>query len=155
MGELLLAWGEVGARKLARTADALVVVDLLPSNGNRLAAVCAGIDDPIVVATLADVPAVAAAVRDRDVVALIPCGERDADGILRGTQEDLIGAGAVAARLPHDQPAAVIGAVHAYKEAVRVGLKQTLRGTISGRGLIEAGRAVVIDAAVGSDESSD
>ncbi len=99
-------------------------------------------------ACLRNAAAVAAALRDVETVAVIAAGERWPDGSLRPAIEDLLGAGAVIARLRgHVSPEAEVTA-SAYMGLSRP-IEQVLRESVSGREKLARGLAddVVLAAA--------
>jgi 2-phosphosulfolactate phosphatase len=130
---------------------------VLPSpNGATLSALTLQAAPSAVVMTgcLRNAAAVAqlAAQTGRHVV-VIPAGERwPADGSLRPAVEDLIGAGAIIARLPGTRSPEAAAAVAVY-EAARSRLADVLRRCASGRELIERGFAADVDLAAQLDDS--
>ena len=122
---------------------------LLPSpNGSRLSLACG--DATVLAGCLRNAKAVAAKARalaDGADVAVIPAGERWADGSLRPAIEDLLGAGAIigALDLPGDPEAQV--ARDAFRSA-EPHLAQTLRGCRSGLELIEREHAMDVEIAL-------
>ena len=113
---------------------------VMPSpNGSAIshAAIVAGLT--VVAGSLRNAGAVAGWLSDRfDSVGLVPAGERWPDGSLRPAYEDLIGAGAIAARLRDAGSAVtfspeVAGAVAAFDQ------RQPLTGTPSGQELVDRG----------------
>ncbi len=70
--------------------------------------------------------------------AVIACGERWPDDSLRFAIEDWLAAGAIIARLPHGRSLEAESAVSAF-ETLRGNVSVALRGSISGRELIDAG----------------
>lgn len=69
-------------------------------------------------------------------VAVIAAGERWPDGSFRPAAEDLIGAGAIIARLSGSRSPEARVAVAAFENAVRYGLDATITGCSSGKELI-------------------
>ncbi|HVJ54384.1 MAG TPA: 2-phosphosulfolactate phosphatase [Aliidongia sp.] len=113
---------------------------VLPSpNGARLS--LAGGDRPVLAGCLRNAAAVARAARDlagTGMVAVIPAGERWPGGSLRPAIEDLLGAGAILHHLDRPcSPEAQI-ARDAYRSA-GTELAALIRGSVSGRELIERG----------------
>ncbi|HEY2048865.1 MAG TPA: 2-phosphosulfolactate phosphatase [Caulobacteraceae bacterium] len=122
---------------------------LLPSpNGSRLSLATG--ESPTFCSCLRNFEAVARAVRDAagaGAIAVIPGGERWGDGGLRPAIEDWLGAGAVIAALGGEvSPEALTGRL-AY-EAVRNDLASVLRGSVSGRELIDRGFAGDVEIAL-------
>jgi 2-phosphosulfolactate phosphatase len=114
---------------------------VLPSpNGATLAALAAEAGVEVLAGCLRNASAVAGAVHGR-AVGVVAAGERWRDGSLRPAIEDLIGAGAILARLPAAQrtPEAEV-AIAAYAWAAPR-LEETLRGCMSGQELIDIGYA--------------
>jgi 2-phosphosulfolactate phosphatase len=104
-----------------------------------------------VAACLRNAAAVAAFARSQGgPVAVIGCGERWADGGLRPSWEDLIGAGAVIAQLPGRRSPEAEAACEAFR-AAEADVRGRLRACSSGRELLERGFAadVEVAAAVG------
>lgn len=111
---------------------------LLPSpNGSALSAMVR--DRSVFAASLRNATAVAAAVRQAgDRIAVIAGGEHWPGGALRPALEDLLGAGAVIARLRGRLSAEARAAKAAYLE-LKDELPGTLRESLSGQELIAAG----------------
>jgi 2-phosphosulfolactate phosphatase len=87
-------------------------------------------------------------------IAVLPAGERwPADRSLRPAVEDLVGAGAIIARLPGTRSPEAEVAVAAY-EAAAARLTDFLRHSSSGRELIERGFAADVDLAAQLDVSA-
>jgi 2-phosphosulfolactate phosphatase len=124
---------------------------VLPSpNGAAVSLRAAGIGTTVA-ACLRNAAAVAAFARARGgPVAVIACGERWADGSLRPSWEDLVGAGAVIAELPGPRSPEAEAACEAFRRA-EADLPARLRACASGRELIERGFAADVElaAAVG------
>ncbi|HEY1930358.1 MAG TPA: 2-phosphosulfolactate phosphatase [Caulobacteraceae bacterium] len=122
---------------------------LLPSpNGSRLSLATG--ETPTYCACLRNFGAVAGAVRDTvqaGSIGVIPAGERWGDGSLRPAIEDWIGAGAVIAALGGEVSSEALAARLAY-EAVRSDLAPMIRGSISGRELIDRGFAEDVEIAL-------
>lgn len=122
---------------------------MLPSpNGSRLS--LAGGQTPVLTGCLRNAAAVARAAKaiaGDGPVGVIPAGERWPDGGLRPAIEDLLGAGAILHHLdlPCSPEAQV--ALGAYR-AVGDGLADLIRGSVSGRELIDAGFAGDVEMAV-------
>lgn len=131
---------------------------VLPSpNGSALSAALADVGCVVVGACLRNAAAVAAWVvaQEPGVVAVVPAGERWADGSLRPAVEDLWGAGAVvgalaAARLEPSPEADVARRAHA---AVAGDLAASLGACASGRELADAGFADDVAIAAEADAS--
>lgn len=85
--------------------------------------------------------------------AIIPAGERWADGSLRPALEDLLGAGAIAAALPGSLSPEAAAAVAAFERAA-TSLKATLRTSSSGLELEQRGYAADVDFAAELDACS-
>src|SRR5207249_999853 len=81
---------------------------------------------------------------------IIPAGERWDDGTLRFALEDLLGAGAIAARLPGRRSPEADAAVAAF-EARADRLAETLAACASGRELVERGYPQDVDLAARLD----
>lgn len=128
---------------------------LLPSpNGSRLS--LAGGAVPVLTGCLRNAKAVAAAARaiaGSGAVGVVPAGEQWSDGSLRPAIEDLLGAGAIldALDLPLSSEARV--ARDAFRAAA-ADLAAIIRGSISGRELIERGFAEDVEFAVARDVST-
>jgi 2-phosphosulfolactate phosphatase len=115
---------------------------VLPSpNGGALS--LAGDETVTFTACLRNAGAVArAALQYGSTFAVIPAGERWPDGSLRPAIEDWIGAGAVLAQLPgrpSPEAAAAIAAFESAKCGTGLGLSYMLRGSSSGKELIDRG----------------
>lgn len=83
-------------------ADARLV---LPSpNGSSITFTAVNGSCPVVAACLRNAAAVSRHLRDVERIGLVPAGEQWGDGSLRPAYEDLVGAGAVAARLTGQDP---------------------------------------------------
>ncbi len=147
-----------GSVRAAGSLDRLV----LPSpNGSTICAELAGSGTAVYAAALRNRHAVAAALvevlRDGGSVALVPAGEKWADGSLRPAVEDLWGAGSVAAAL---QDAGVgrlseeaAAAAAAYR-AVQGREEAALLACSSGRELADSGFAEDVLIAAEADSSS-
>jgi 2-phosphosulfolactate phosphatase len=125
---------------------------VLPSPNGAAVCLHAGEIGTTVAACLRNAAAVAEFARSRgEPVAVIGCGERWPDGSLRPCWEDLIGAGAVIAKLPGPWSPEAEAAAAAFRHAA-TDLPGRLRACSSGRELIERGFAadVEIAGAVGS-----
>ncbi len=122
---------------------------LLPSpNGSRLSLATG--DIPTFCSSLRNFRAVAKAIQAIDpegTVAVIPAGERWADGSLRPAVEDWLGAGAVIASLSFEESAEAVTARLAY-EAAQSDLPAIIRDSRSGRELIERGFAQDVEIAL-------
>jgi 2-phosphosulfolactate phosphatase len=84
--------------------------------------------------------------------AIIACGERWPDDSLRFAIEDWLAAGAIIKRMPHARPPEAEAATAAF-ERLQGDLAGALRSSLSGRELIDAGRAD--DVAVASELDAD
>lgn len=127
---------------------------VLPSpNGSRLSLACGKAS--VLAGCLRNASAVAAKALalagDRDI-AVIPAGERWADGSLRPAIEDLIGAGAIIEALGFDGETEAVVARDAFRSA-RPHLTATLRTCRSGVELIEREHALDVDIAAELDVS--
>ncbi len=78
--------------------------------------------------------------------AIIACGERWPDDSLRFAIEDWLAAGAIISRMPHARSAEAEAASAAF-ERLRGELAEALRGSLSGRELVEAGWSDDVDVA--------
>lgn len=129
------------------------VVDLASPNGATCALAAAAAGATVVAGCLRNAGAVARWVAGRladarpgttrarpEGVAVIACGERWPDGSLRPALEDLIGAGAVLARLPLIRTPDAEAAVAAF-ERIAARLAGDLSRTPSARELADTGRA--------------
>jgi 2-phosphosulfolactate phosphatase len=117
---------------------------LLPSpNGSAIAAEAGTAGVPTVLAgCLRNAGAVGRAAAARaggGTVAVVPAGEREADGSLRPALEDLLGAGAVLAALGADRLSPDARAAVAAFAALRPELATALAECPSGRELVDAG----------------
>jgi 2-phosphosulfolactate phosphatase len=123
---------------LAMEAGEAVV---LPSpNGSTCAAVAAETGATVVAACLRNAAAVGEwAGAKGGSVSVIACGEQWPDGSLRPALEDLLGAGAVLARLPESRSPDARAAVAAWSEA-SADIEATLLECPSGRELLARGR---------------
>ncbi len=131
---------------------------VLPSpNGSTLSTLVG--DTPTFAACLRNATAVAAALQtaaeDKDdaTILVIAAGEHWADGSLRPALEDLLGAGALLARLKGTLSADAMAAVAAYK-ALRESLQAALADCPSGRELIGRGFDEDVAWAVAEDSSA-
>src|SRR5262249_49036284 len=127
----------------------------LPSpNGARVALAAAGSGSIVFAGSLRNAGAVAAAAaRSGGSVNVIPAGERWADGSLRPSLEDWLGAGAILSRLPGSRSPEADAAVRLF-ERFRDTLPETLRQCASGRELEERGQLDDIALAVDLDSSA-
>jgi 2-phosphosulfolactate phosphatase len=137
--ELASARGEgfsLSPRSYANAAPGTRVV--LPSpNGASLTLAAAG--RPVFAGCLRNASAVAAAARQTGRrIAVIPAGEWWPDGSFRPCLEDLLGAGAILEKLPGAASPEARTAVAAFL-SMRHDLRSALRGSVSGRELIERG----------------
>ena len=123
---------------------------VLPSpNGARVALAAAGAASVVFAGCLRNAGAVAdAARRAGRSVNVIPAGERWADGSLRPSLEDWLGAGAILSRLPDSRSPEADAAVALF-ERYRGTLEDTLSRCASGRELMERGQ--VNDIALATD----
>jgi 2-phosphosulfolactate phosphatase len=126
---------------------------VLPSPNGAALSLRAGGMGTAVAACLRNAAAVARFARAQGGrVAVIACGERWADGSLRPSWEDLVGAGAVIAELPGPRSPEAEAAFAAFRGA-RADLLGRLRACSSGRELIERGFAADVDLAARLGES--
>jgi len=86
-------------------------------------------------------------------VGLIPAGERWSDGSLRPALEDLLGAGALAARLRGEPSPEALAAKAAFN-ALRGGLLRHLLASPSGRELVDRGWEIDVQEAAHLDAST-
>jgi 2-phosphosulfolactate phosphatase len=119
---------------------------VLPSpNGSTLTLAVEGL--PVFAGCLRNATTVARAVEGYGPgILLVPAGERWPDGTLRPSIEDLIGAGAIIARLPGTMSPEARIALAAFRSVEAV-LRETLRESVSGRELIERGFAEDVELA--------
>jgi 2-phosphosulfolactate phosphatase len=128
---------------------------MLPSpNGSRLSFACHG--RTVITGCLRNAAAVAQAaqrVAGGGAIGLIPAGERWPDGGMRPAIEDLLGAGALAhhLRLPCSPEAAL--ARNAFRSAGD-DIRAFIRGSVSGRELIDRGFAEDVEIALEMDAST-
>jgi 2-phosphosulfolactate phosphatase len=128
---------------------------VLPSpNGSTCAVTAAEAGATVVAGCLRNASAVASWLTAQALpVTVIAAGERWRDGSLRPAVEDLLGAGAILARLPGSpspEAAAAAGAFRALSER----MPETLAGCASGRELAEKGWAADVDWAAELDSSA-
>jgi 2-phosphosulfolactate phosphatase len=128
---------------------------VLPSpNGATLSLRAAETGAVVVAACLRNAAAVARyCVSLGGPISVIACGERWPDGTLRPAWEDLVGAGAVIARLPGPRSPEAAGACAAFEQA-RTEPAERLRACASGRELIERGFADDVETAAALDASA-
>ena len=133
-------------------------IDELPSaqhvvigsvNGSAIASTLRDVHVPVIAASLLNANAVAEYVRDFAVVALVPCGEMNAERWRRAALEDALGAGAVASYLPHTGNPAVDAVRGAFRN--ETDLRHTLLHTLSGRELVERGHSDDVERAAAVD----
>ena len=125
----------------------------LPSpNGATLCRIAAGGGAEVIAGCLRNAAAVAAAVDRADgPIGLVPAGERWPDGSLRPALEDVLGAGAIAARLAGRSPEAELAAL----QFAAVGdLRDVLVGCSSGQELVADGYGADVELAAALDVSS-
>jgi 2-phosphosulfolactate phosphatase len=127
---------------------------VLPSpNGSSVSHALMGSKALVLVGCLRNASAVAGRI-DRAIdegarsIALVPAGERWGDGSLRVAYEDLVGAGAVVARLAARRPGLVLSP-EAQSAALTFARSADLAGTPSGRELVE--RDFAADVAIASE----
>ncbi|WP_299397781.1 GNAT family N-acetyltransferase [Pelagibius sp.] len=144
----LLAGPREGPAGLSLSPPSLAALEagstvVLPSpNGSTLSTLVG--DTPTFAACLRNATAVAAALQTlagapkKGRILVVAAGEHWADGSLRPALEDLLGAGALLARLKGTLSADAMAAVAAYK-ALRESLQAALAGCPSGRELIGRG----------------
>jgi 2-phosphosulfolactate phosphatase len=138
----VLADGEEGRPSLSpgslRALDPGTAVVLPSPNGATCAAIAAEAGATVVAACLRNATAVAdwlGAHAGNGPIAVIACGERWPDGSLRPAVEDLLGAGAVIAGLPHGRrpsPEAELAAA-AWRAAAKGDVAELVAASSSGR----------------------
>jgi 2-phosphosulfolactate phosphatase len=127
---------------------------VLPSPNGATLCLAARERAMVIAGCLRNAPAVAGACRRSRRVALIAAGELDAAGTLRLAEEDLLGAGAIAARFDAAICSPQARAAAAAFLAARVSLQRTIASSPSGQELAEAGYAEDIAIATELDASS-
>jgi 2-phosphosulfolactate phosphatase len=128
---------------------------VLPSpNGAELSLVAQSLSGAVVAGCLRNAGAVATGVGGKEAIAVIAAGERWDDGSLRPAIEDFLGAGAVIASIPAKSrsPEAQVAA-NAFLAAGSL-LGETVRGSMSGRELIDRGFAADVEMAADLNAST-
>lgn len=122
---------------------------MLPSpNGSRLSLACGSI--PVLAGCLRNAAAVARKAQtmaSEGMIGVVPAGERWPDGSLRPAVEDLLGAGAIIDRIGGELSAEAEVACNAYR-AAGADLQRLIRGSVSGRELIDSGFSRDVDMAM-------
>ncbi|HEX7681615.1 MAG TPA: 2-phosphosulfolactate phosphatase [Thermoanaerobaculia bacterium] len=120
---------------------------VLPSrNGSAIAFAARQVGiETIAVGCLRNASAVTRWIGERSA-AIIACGERWADDSLRFAIEDWLAAGAIISRMPHARSAEAEAAAAAF-ERLCGQLADALRGSLSGRELVDAGWPDDVDVA--------
>lgn len=128
---------------------------VLPSpNGSRLTIHAMRVARAVAVASFRNATAVAKWANEQGApIAVIPAGEQWDDGSVRFAVEDLLGAGAVIATLRGSKSAEATMAAAMFTQT-RGDLAETLRGTESGRELIERGFGEDVELAAALDVSN-
>jgi 2-phosphosulfolactate phosphatase len=127
---------------------------VLPSpNGSTCAALAAEAGARVVAACLRNASATAASLEGAGTVSVIACGERWPDDSLRPCVEDLLGAGAVIARLGGTRSPEAELAAAAWQSAARTGIAGVLTASGSGVELIDKGHRADVDYAAEADVS--
>jgi 2-phosphosulfolactate phosphatase len=108
----------------------------------------------VVAGCLRNAAAVATGVGTKETIVVIAAGERWDDGTLRPAIEDFLGAGAVIASIPAKSrsPEAQVAA-NAFLAAESL-LGETVRGSMSGRELIDRGFAADVELAADLNAST-
>jgi 2-phosphosulfolactate phosphatase len=128
---------------------------VLPSlNGSAISSAAASSGGQVVAGCLRNASAVAAAVRDADSIGVVAAGERwRDDGTLRVAFEDLMGAGAIIARLPCEGWSPEARAAAAAFGDASAELQQRILACPSGRELTEQGFDEDVRLAAALDDS--
>jgi 2-phosphosulfolactate phosphatase len=130
---------------------------VLPSpNGSSISFALADSGASVVGASFRNATAVARHLASADAIAVVAAGERWPDGSLRPAVEDLWGAGAVLAALVdlgHDDLSPEARVAEQAFRTVRPHLADQLRGSVSGRELIDGGFGEDVEVALELDAS--